>query len=152
MMTACSKPSGAPLVDAIIGQPLPPKYSGQGNNMGAFTFTTVPVANPELSAQLQEVNLFTDSSTGVLAGYRGDRTVEGEHSCRRAAELIDEILRTHYPSPFSGADPRYKYQSQDGKVVAGARCTKKGAMYALTLEVTNPELEEQLMSKARNER
>jgi hypothetical protein len=120
--------------------------------MGAFTFTTVPVIHSDLRADLQTVNLFTDSETGVLAGFRGDRAMGSRASCLEAAARIDAILRAQFPVPFKGKDSRYKHQTQSGDVVAGVRCSTKDTIGTLTLEVTNPDLEERLMRRARNER
>jgi hypothetical protein len=139
-------PSAHGLVDVAIGAKLPDKYVGQGQNMGAFTFITVPVAHDGLRVELQDVNLFSDSQSGLVAGFRGDRAMLSQTACMAAARRVDSILGVEYPVPYRGTDPRYKHQSKTGEVVAGVRCSA-GAVATLTLEVTNPVLEDSLMQR-----
>ncbi len=141
-----------PLVEATIGTKLPAKYLGQNNNVRAFTIIRVPILHPTLQAELHDVNLFSDSGTGILAGFRGDRAMQNQSACRSAAERVDAILRPQFPIAYKGNDPKYQHQSKTGDVVAGVRCSKVDGVDTLTLEVTNPTLEDRLMQKARNER
>ena len=141
-----------PLVEATIGAKLPAKYLGQHNYVRAFTITRVPILHPALQAELHDVNLFSDSGTGVLAGFRGDRAMQNQSACRSAAARVDAILRAQFPITYKGNDPKYQHQSKTGDIVAGVRCSVVDGVDTLTLEVTNPTLEDRLMRKARNER
>jgi hypothetical protein len=152
MNVAPSSPDVSPIVDAEIGKPLPSKYEGHGNNMGAFEFVSVPVMNSSVSADMQQVNLFTETESGLVSGYRGDRAMENEAACSAAAERIEQVLRAQFPTTTAKSDPERRYASQDGQIEAGVTCQPREPVVTLTLVVSSPIIEDRMMEKSRNER
>jgi hypothetical protein len=149
---ALSSPDSSPIVDAEIGKPLPSKYEGRGNNMGAFEFVSVPVLNSSVRADMQQVNLFTETGSGLVSGYRGDRAMESEAACSAAAERIEKVLRAQFPKTTAKNEPERQYASQDGQIEAGVTCQSREPIVTLTLVVSNPIIEDRMMEKSCNER
>jgi hypothetical protein len=151
---AITTPSSEPtaVVDAVVGEPLPSKYVGVGNNMGAFQFVTVPVLHPLLRAEMQQVNLFTETESGLIASYRGDRAMESEAACSEAATRVAAILKLQFPNLAPSNGLKKKYGSADGITEAAVGCEARGSVSTLTLVVSNPEIEDRMMTKATNEK
>lgn len=139
------------LFGVAIGQPLPEEYSGHGANVGAFTFLVIPVGYAPLRTELQSVNLFTDSASGVVVGFRGDRPFPSQTECDESAKRIKSILNSAYPVTYLGSDSRYQFRSKNGDILAGVICAAHEPFVTLSLEVTNPILEDRLMKRLRNE-
>lgn len=135
-----------------IGEALPSQFKGKGTNVGAFTFLPIPTHHPSLQTELQTLNLFSDSSTAVVIGVRGDRPFNIRADCEASSKRIDAILNLTYPVPYQGKDRKYQRQSTNGEILADIRCVDQPPFVNLSLEVTNPNLEEPLMKKWRNER
>ena len=134
-----------------IGEKAPAGFIERVTSGSPFLIVAVPTAKTMQNA-LPDVNVFIFNDSHVVAGLRGDRAFHESASCETAKALVHEQLRMAYPVKYSGSDQKYQFQSKDGKILAGAVCTSIGPFPRLTLEVTDPLLEERMFSTLRHHR
>jgi hypothetical protein len=132
-----------------IGQRAPDRIVEGRSTSSAFLLVAVPLKTKALQEALHNVNVFIFPKNKIVAGLRSDRVFSTRDECDKAKLTIESELRNAYPKTYSGPDRRYQFESKDGKVVAGVICENTTPFPRLALEVTNPQLEAELMSTFR---
>lgn len=140
------------LFGITIGEKAPDQLVGNRVTEGPFLFVTVPSKTRRLQAALQDVNVFIFPDSHIVAGLRGDRVFNDMAACNEASQIITRELKAAFPSAYSGSDARYQFQSKDGRILAGVVCARSRPFPQLTVEITDPQLEEKLMKPLREKR
>lgn len=132
-----------------IGHKSPDRIvEGRATN-SSFLLVAVPLKSKPFQDAMHNVNVFIFPKNKIVAALRGDRVFSTRDECDRARLTIESELKKAYPKAYSGLDRRFRFESKDGKVVAGVICENTIPFPRLILEVNNPQLEAELMGTFR---
>ncbi|SIP96206.1 hypothetical protein [Marinobacterium stanieri] len=132
-----------------VGEKAPEILTKNQSTSSPFLLVTVPVKVFPLKRELPDLNVFVFPESKMVSGLRGDRVFETIEECEASKTVIAKVLVSLFPLKYIGEMSKYQFKSKSGKTIAGVSCVKLGAFVDLSVEVTNPELEKEMMKNWR---
>lgn len=105
------------------GQPLAHAYDYGAPPLAQGLYTMrVPSVDPVMMAHLPDVELTIEAAGRIVQRSHAARAYRALGDCTKARDEIAEKIAKVLPAPYAGSDPRYQYQSADGRVIGGVVC------------------------------
>jgi len=105
------------------GAPLQHAYSYGAPATEAPTYTLrIRAVDPQVESIFYDTQLTISNPERIVQQIIAERAFAALSSCEPAREIIMEKLSTALTREYTGADPRWQRQSEDGGIVGGVVC------------------------------